>query len=142
MGSDPASEAELRERMLEELARTRVHDLLLQTVFTLSTVAGARLGLDEDTLPLRDLDEAKQAIDALGALVPALGRTLEPGELDQVRQMVAGLQLGYANALQAAGPARPSVPTGAPPPPPPPPPDGPSAGEQPRPRIWTPRGDV
>ena len=138
MGSepDPAAEAELRQRMLDELARTQVNDVLLQTVFTLSTLAGARLGLDEETRPLRDLAEAKKAIDVLSALVPTLGSSVAAAELGQLRQMLAGLQLAYAESVRAASAGEapepePQTPTAPPPPP----------GEE-RPRIWTPRGEV
>jgi hypothetical protein len=70
------------------------------------------------------------------ALLPFLQASLDPEEFVQLRQTLAGLQMAYGQVAQEAG--------AAPPPPPPPrqqqqPPPPP---EPPRPKIWTPRGDV
>ncbi len=111
---------------------------MLQTAFTLSSVASARLGVAPETQGIRDLGEAREAIDVMGALLPFLQAALAPDEFAQLRQTLAGLQMAYGQVAQESG--------GAPPPPPPPPrqqqAQPPPQPEPPRPKIWTPRGDV
>jgi hypothetical protein len=124
---------DLEQRMLEEIARLRLRDLLAQTVLSLSSVTSARLGLSPETEPLRDMHEARLGIEALRALLPVLEPELEPAERDGLRQAVAQLQLAYADSVQ---------PGEAPTPPPSGEPGGPSQETPPRPRIWTPGGDV
>jgi hypothetical protein len=125
---------DLEQRMLEEIARLRLRDLLAQTVLSLSSVTSARLGLSPETEGLRDMHEARLGIEALRALLPVLEPELEPAERDGLRQAVAQLQLAYADSVR---------PGEAPPQPPPSgEPGGPSQETPPRPRIWTPGGDV
>jgi hypothetical protein len=129
------SEEEVR-AFLESIARTRVADVLLQTAFTLSSVASARLGVAPETEQIRDLGEARAAIDGIIALLPLLQGALSPDEFMQLRQTVAGLQMAYGQVAQESGEAPPPPPAQQAPPTPPPRP------EPPRPKIWTPRGDV
>jgi hypothetical protein len=122
---------------LETIARTRVADVVLQAAFTLSSVASARLGIAPETQQIRDLGEARAAIDAIVALLPSLQAALAPDEYAQLRQTVAGLQMAYGQVAQETGEA--------PPPQQPPRPqqqEPPPRPEPPRPKIWTPRGDV
>jgi hypothetical protein len=143
MADDPQgpSEEEVR-AFIESISRTRVADVVLQTAFTLSSVASARLGVAPETQGIRDLGEVRAAIDAIVALLPLLQASLVPEEFAQLRQTLAGLQMAYGQVAQETG--------AAPPPPPPPqdqpqqrqPPPAPPRPEPPRPKIWTPRGDV
>jgi hypothetical protein len=63
----PPSEAELLEQLETELKKLKVSDVLVQTVFTVSSLGYRRLG-EED----RDLEQAHLAIEALRALLPVL----------------------------------------------------------------------
>jgi hypothetical protein len=138
MADEPAhpSEEDVR-AFLESIARTRVADVVMQTAFTLSSVASARLGVAPETRQIRDLGEARAAIDVIVTLLPFVQDSLSPDEFAQLRQTVAGLQMAYGQVVQESGEAPPPPPRQeqAPPPPPPRP-------EPPRPKIWTPRGDV
>jgi hypothetical protein len=125
---------DLEQRMLEEIARLRLRDLLAQTVLSLSSVTSARLGLSPETEPLRDMKEARLGIEALRALLPVLEPELDPAEREGLRQAVAQLQLAYAQTVQP-GEAPPPSDRGEEPSTQEPPP-------RPRPRIWTPDGDV
>jgi hypothetical protein len=92
--SKSGQDEELLERLEAELARLKVADLLVQTVFTVSSLGYRSLG-DED----RDLDQAKLAIEALRALVPVLKESV-PAELTRdLDQLVANMQLAYAKAV-------------------------------------------
>jgi hypothetical protein len=93
-----SEEAPSAEQLLAELQRTRVDDLLVQTVSLL-----ASLGYGKLTPEARDLDQARLAIDAIGALQPLL----PAGAATQVRDLVANLQLAYVEATRAqSSPAR------------------------------------
>jgi Domain of unknown function (DUF1844) len=90
----PPSEAELLEQFEAELKKLKVADVLVQTVFTVSSLGYRRLG-EED----RDLDEARLAIEALRALVPVLKDAVSEQVTRDFEQMVANMQLAYARAV-------------------------------------------
>ena len=66
MAESEPSEEELLEQLQAEFAKLKVSDVLVQTVFTVSSLGYRSLG--EET---RDLDQAKLAIESLRALVPS-----------------------------------------------------------------------
>ena len=92
------SQEELLRQLEAELGQLEVADVLVQTVFTVSSLGYRRLGEEG-----RDLEQAKLAIDALRALVPALKGAVPAGLARDLDQMVANMQLAYAKA--AAQPA-------------------------------------
>jgi len=94
----PPSQEELLRQLEAELEQLKVADVLVQTVFTVSSLGYRRLGEEG-----RDLEQAKLAIDALRALVPALKGAVPAGLARDLDQMVANMQLAYAKA--AAQPA-------------------------------------
>jgi len=87
------SQEELLARLEEEFSKLQVADVLVQTVFTVSSLGYRNLG-DEQ----RDLEQARLAIDALRALVPVLKDTLPADVTRDFDQLVANMQLAYANA--------------------------------------------
>ena len=92
------SEQELLEQLEAELRKLKVADVLVQTVFTVSSLGYRKLGQDD-----RDLDQAKLAIEALRALVPVLADAVSPEVTRDFNQMVANMQLAYAKAVAEAG---------------------------------------
>ena len=92
------SQEELLRQLEAELQQLKVADVLVQTVFTVSSLGYRSLG-DE----ARDLEQAKLAIDALRALVPELKDAVPADLARDLDQMVANMQLAYAKA--AAQPA-------------------------------------
>jgi hypothetical protein len=88
----PPTEEELRAAYEAELQRIRVDDVLIQTVVSLINLGGLRAGLVPGSEAERDLDQLRQAIEAIRSR----------------------LQLEYSQAV--AGPA--AEPEGAPEPPP------------------------
>jgi Domain of unknown function (DUF1844) len=88
------SEAELLEQLEAELKKLKVADVLVQTVFTVSSLGYRRLG-EED----RDLDQARLAIEALRVLVPVLKDAVSDEVRRDLEQMVANMQLAYAKAV-------------------------------------------
>ena len=90
-------EQRLIEEIQAELAKLKVSDLLLQTVYSVSSLGYHRLSGEG-----RDLDQARLAIDALRALVPVLEGAIPEDALRDFNQVVANLQLAYASAVAEA----------------------------------------
>jgi len=95
----PETEQELVEQLQAELSRLQVSDLLVQTVYTISSLGYHRLSGDN-----KDLDQARLAIEALKALVPVLQGTVADEVVRDFNQVLANMQLAYASAA-AEGPA-------------------------------------
>jgi hypothetical protein len=87
------SEEELVEQLQEELKKLKIADVLVQTVFTVSSLGYRRLG-EED----RDLEQARLAIEALRALVPVLKGAVSDEVTRDFEQLIANMQLAYAQA--------------------------------------------
>ena len=96
MAEQGPSEEQLLEALQAEFAKLKVSDVLVQTVFTVSSLGYRSLG--EGAL---DLEQARLAIDALRALVTVLDGSVTGDVYRDFEQMVANLQLAYAKA--AAG---------------------------------------
>jgi hypothetical protein len=91
-----ADEQKLIEELQAELNRLKVSDLLLQTVYTISSLGYHRLSGEH-----KDLEQARLAIEALKALLPVLqGAVSDEAERD-FNQVLVNMQLAYASA--AAG---------------------------------------
>jgi hypothetical protein len=103
------NEEELRRRLEEELQQLKISDLVVQTVYTVSSLGYRRLAPEE-----RDLDEARLAIDVLAALVPTLEASVRPDLIRDLNQVKANMQLAYAKAVAEGGgpPKEDSAPTG------------------------------
>jgi hypothetical protein len=114
-GSGAASEEELRAAYEAELGRITSADVILQAAVSLLNVGGRRLGLTgaptgsptPSAEPERDLEQVRDAIDGVRALLPILERRL-PQQLRPLRDALAQLQMAYAREAQAGGGADPS----------------------------------
>ena len=85
------TEEELRAALEEQMKRITVKDVLLQTVITLINVSARKLGLAGDETE-KDLDQAKQGIEGVRALLPLLPNE----EQTAVREPLSQLQMAYA----------------------------------------------
>ena len=103
-GHEHMSEEEMRARLEEELRRITVPDVLLQTIVSLVNLGGQRLGLTPDTEDMRDLEQARLAIEGVRALLPIL-EELDAEQMRPVRDALSQLQMAYAQ-LAAARAAR------------------------------------
>ena len=88
---------ELLRQLEEELKTLKVSDLLVQTLYTVSSL-GYRWLSDQD----RDLDQARLAIEALRALLPVLDGSASEELVRDFKQVTANLQLAYAEAAKDA----------------------------------------
>jgi hypothetical protein len=89
------NEQELVEQLQAELSRLKVSDLLLQTVYTISSLGYHRLSGEN-----KDLDQARLAIDALKALVPVLDGAIPAEAVRDFNQVLVNMQLAYASAAE------------------------------------------
>jgi len=78
------------EQLVEELRKAKVSDLIVHTCSLLASLAYGKLAPD-----VRDLEQARLAIDALRALTAVLPEEEQRRDLQQV---VSNLQLAYADA--------------------------------------------
>ena len=93
MSQSSEQEQKLVEELQAELAKLQVSDLLLQTLYTVSSLGYHRLGGEQ-----KDLEQTRLAIEALKALVPVLEGSVPPEALRDFKQVLANLQLAYADA--------------------------------------------
>ena len=122
---EPPSDEEMR----EALKQLRVSDVLLQTVVTLVNLSGRRLTAEGE----KDLDQARQGIEAVRALLPLCPQE----ELGPIKDAVSQLQMIYVR--ESGG--EPEEPGGQQQPPAEEPAQRPEPPKQDQPsRIWTPPG--
>jgi len=109
----------------EEARIPSVPEVLLSTVQLLVTLAAEAINRRER------LEEAQLAIDTLGALLPQVQRVVPADAMGPFRDMLSELQLAYVHALEAPDPAQQEDE-----------PSEPVVETPPRPKIWTPEGEV
>ncbi len=101
-GHEQMTEEQMRARLEEELRRITVPDVLLQTIVSLVNLGGQRLGLTPDTEEMRDLEQARLAIEGVRALLPVL-EGLDAEQMKPVRDALSQLQMAYAQIARAEG---------------------------------------
>ena len=126
-GSRQPTEEELRAAYEAELSRITSTDMIAQTAVSLLNLGARRLGLVGEPQPGqegagtgestgagagRDLEQVRDAIDAVRALLEILERRI-PDELRSLRDALAQLQMAYAREAQAGGAGAPGAPGGA-----------------------------
>lgn len=130
MGADPDEEREptpeeIAAAFVHRLGRVPVRDVVLQTMATMTDVAGIRLGLGPEGDTVRDLDQARLAIEALRALLGVADAEIGTAASRPFREPLASLQMAYARLAEGGGQAPGGEPGG-------PPPDDPAS------RLWVP----
>jgi hypothetical protein len=83
------------DEMLETIRQAKVGPLILSTVSTFASVAYGKL-------EMKDLAEAKTAIDVIDALLPLLGGDVDEDIRRDFAQALTNLKLAYADAVAAA----------------------------------------
>jgi hypothetical protein len=115
MGAEGAqpSEEEMRAAYEAELSRITSADMILQSAASLLNIGGLRLGLVPDSTVERDLEQVRDAIDGVRALLPILERHGSE-QLRPLRDALSQLQMAYTRELQSeAAPPTPPAPPGA-----------------------------
>jgi len=93
------TEQELAEQFREELKKIKVVDLLVQTLYTVSSLGYHKLGAES-----RDLPQARLAIESLRALLPVVRGEAPAEVVRDFEQVVANMQLAYADAAREGQP--------------------------------------
>lgn len=81
------------EELIEQIRQLKVSDLLVSSFSTTAQLTYAKL--EESS---RDLEQARVGIEALRVLLPVLEGHVPEDILRDFRQLVANLQLAYADA--------------------------------------------
>jgi hypothetical protein len=113
MSSDPTaqpSEEEMRAAYEAELSRITSADMILQTAVSLLNLGGRRLGLTPGSEQERDLEQVRDAVDGVRALLEILERSASAQELRPLRDALSQLQMAYAREAQAGAGADPGAP--------------------------------
>ncbi len=92
------TDAERAALLREQLKRLRVADVADEIMISLVTLGYQKLGLTSETLEMRDLADARLAIDLLRAMLDVLARERGATEVRDFRSTVAQMQLNYARA--------------------------------------------
>jgi hypothetical protein len=116
-GPDQPSEEELRAAYEAELNRITSTDMIAQAVVSLLNIAARRLAPVSEPHAAdagapapgtsagsgRDLDQVRDSIDAVRALLDILERSIPEQELRSLRDALSQLQMAYAREVQATG---------------------------------------
>jgi hypothetical protein len=100
------TEAELR-AYEEELSQITSTQLVVQAAASLLNIGGRRLGLAEGAEQERDLEQVRDAIDAVRGLLPILERRMPAAQARPLREALSQLQMAYARLAQATASAEP-----------------------------------
>jgi hypothetical protein len=103
------SEDELRAAYEAELSRITSADMILQAAVSLLNLGGRRLGLSPGAEGECDLEQVRDAVDGVRALLGILERSVAAQELRPLRDALSQLQMAYAREAQAGGGAEPSA---------------------------------
>lgn len=104
MSTPEPTEEEMRAAYEAELARITSADMILQSAASLLNIGGLRLGLVGEaggsSLKVeRDLEQVRDAIDGVRALLPILERH-GPEQLRPLRDALSQLQMAYTREVQ------------------------------------------
>lgn len=101
-GRQPTPE-EFAAALADRLARTPVRDVVFQCIATFIDMATIRLGHGPAGPQVKDMTQAKQAIEAARALVAVAERELGPAQVRPFREPLAALQMAYARSVEEGG---------------------------------------
>jgi len=114
-GDAPTDEERAR-AFREQLKSLHAFDLAYDTMIGLVSFGYQKMGLTDETSELRDLGDARLAIELLRANLEVVEREQGVDRTRDVRSTLAQMQLGYAQAVHLAGAAPAARPAAAEPP--------------------------
>ncbi len=117
------TQEEIAAAFVHRLGRTPVRDIVMQSMATMTDIAGIRMGLGPEGDEVKDLAQARLALETLRALLGVADAEIGPAASRPFRDPLAQLQMAFAQIAEAEG---------ATVPPPAPPPDDPAG------RLWVP----
>ena len=96
--SEGQGDEELLRQVEDQLKKLKVSDLLVQMLYTVSSLGYRKLSAED-----RDPEQARLAIESLRVLLPVLEGTVGEDVLRDFRQVTANLQLAYADTTKTPG---------------------------------------
>ncbi len=99
------SEEELRAELERQFRRQRVPDLIKQYMVSLSTLAYVKMGVAEEDREVKDLEQARLAIDSFKALLDSVGERLESQDRQALAGALASMQITFAKVAEGGGEA-------------------------------------
>lgn len=112
--AERAEDAETMRRLQEEIRNLPVSEHLLFMMHSLSTLAIGRMGVTAEPVAVKDLEQARMAIDAFKALMEIVERKQSAQEMMVHRGLLSQLQLAYVSSLESgASPEGAESPEGA-----------------------------
>jgi len=101
-GERPLTDEERAALLKEQLKRLRVIDVVYDMMVQLVQLGYQKLGLTEETRELRDLDDARVAVEALRRLIEVAEAEAD-SDVASLRATLAQMQLSFARAAQETG---------------------------------------
>ena len=108
--AEQTEDAEMMRRLQEEIRNLPVSEHLLFMMHSLSTLAVGRMGVTAETVAVKDLEQARMAIDAFKALMEIVERTRPAQEMTIHRGLLSQLQLAYVGSLEGGAPPEEAAP--------------------------------
>lgn len=102
-GAGAPTDEERARAIREQLKGLHAFDLAYEMMISLVSFGYQKMGLTDETGELRDLGDARLAIELLRANLEVVEREQGEGRTRDVRSTLAQMQLGYAQAVQLAG---------------------------------------
>jgi hypothetical protein len=100
----PAQTDEERARAVrEQLKSVHAFDLAYEMAISLVSFGYQKMGLTDETRELRDLDDARLAIELLRAVIDTLDRQQAGAPTTDLHATLAQMQLSYVRAVEAVG---------------------------------------
>ena len=104
-GAGVPTDEERARALREQLKTLHAFDLAYEMMISLVSFGYQKMGLTGETSELRDLGDARLAIELLRANLEVVEREQGEGRTRDLRSTLAQMQLGYAQAVQRAGAA-------------------------------------
>jgi len=104
-GAGAPTDEERARAIREQIKNLRAFDLALEMMISLVSFGYQKLGLTDQTSELRNLSDARFAIELLRANLEVVEREHGEERTRDLRATLAQMQLGYAEAVRLAGDA-------------------------------------
>ena len=101
-----ASDEERARAILEQLKGVHAFDIARDLVIALVNFSSPKLGLSDETQPVRDLDDVRVSIELIRAVLDVVEREHDPEGTRDLHDTLAQLQLAYGHAVQLANAER------------------------------------
>lgn len=92
---DRMTEEELRAELEKQFRQQQVADVLMQYMISLSSLAYVKMGITEDSQEVKDLEQARLAIDSFQGLLDSIGDRLDKQNQEALAGALASMQMTF-----------------------------------------------